>query len=45
MGAMIGGLYAAGYSPDEIESLLTNPELYSFQRGNAKKRYFHFSAI
>lgn len=42
MGAMIGGLYAAGYSPDEIEHLLSNPELYSFKRGNIKNDIFTF---
>jgi len=42
MGAMVGGLYAAGYSPDEIEFLLSNPELYSFKRGNTKNDIFTF---
>ena len=42
MGAMIGGLYAAGYSPDEIQFLLSNPELYAFKRGNTKNDIFTF---
>lgn len=42
MGAMIAGLYASGYSPQEIEFLLSNPELYSFKRGNAKNDIFTF---
>lgn len=42
MGAMIGGLYAAGYSPDEIQFFLSNPELYAFRRGNTKNDIFTF---
>lgn len=42
MGALVGGLYASGYSPEEIEDLLVNPELYEFKRGNEKKHYYYF---
>lgn len=42
MGALVGGLYAAGYSPDEIKTLLLNQELYDFKRGNTKKDHFYF---
>lgn len=42
MGALVGGLYASGFSPEEIEDLLVNPDLYSFKRGNVKKQYYYF---
>jgi len=42
MGALVGGLYASGYSPNEIEQLLLNPELFKFKRGNIKKEYYYF---
>lgn len=42
MGALVGGLYASGYSPDQIKKLLANPELYDFKRGNEKKETFYF---
>ncbi len=42
MGALVGGLYASGYSPEEIKQMLSNPELYEFTRGNKKKEYFYF---
>ena len=34
MGAVIGGMYAAGYSPDEIEQIVVSPE---FQRWTSGK--------
>lgn len=42
MGALVGGLYASGYTPEQIEKMLTNPGLYEFKRGNKKKEYFYF---
>jgi NTE family protein len=42
MGALIGGLYAAGYSPEQMKALLGNPDTYQFLRGNTKKDYFFF---
>jgi NTE family protein len=42
MGALIGGLYAAGYSPDEIEQLLTNPKFLNFTKeGNDRNSSFY----
>ena len=42
MGALVGGLYAAGYSPEQIKTILTNPELYNFKRTTSKEEYFFF---
>lgn len=42
MGALVGGLYASGYSPEEIRDLLVKEELYDFRRGNAKKQQLFF---
>ncbi len=42
MGALVGGLYAAGYSPKEIKKILENPELYNFKRSTSKTEYFFF---
>ena len=42
MGALVGGLYASGYSPEQIKSFLSNPELFDFKRGNKKLEYFYF---
>lgn len=38
MGALIGGLYASGYTADEIEKLLTNPEFLNINRINSTER-------
>lgn len=42
MGALIAGLYAAGYSPYEIEQMLTQPGLYDFRKGDTKRNYYFF---
>ena len=42
MGAMVGALYASGYSPDQINQFLSNGKLYEFNRGNTKSEYFFF---
>lgn len=42
MGALVGGLYAAGYTPAQMKAVLTNPDIYDFKRGNTKKEYFFF---
>jgi len=34
MGALIGALYVSGYSPDEIEQLLTNSDFIKFTKEN-----------
>ena len=42
MGALVGGLYAAGYSPEQIKKILTNPDLFNFKRSVSKTEYFFF---
>jgi len=42
MGALIGALYASGFSPEEIEDILINPDLYNFKRGYTKNKYYYF---
>lgn len=42
MGALVGGLYASGYTPEQIEKMLSNPQIFDFTRGNKKKEYFYF---
>jgi len=42
MGSLIGAMYASGYSPEQIRKILSNPDLYKFQRGNSKKDIFFF---
>lgn len=42
MGAIIGGLYASGYSPDEIESLVTSPEFDYWLSGKVDQKYTYF---
>ena len=42
MGALIAGLYASGFSPEEIEFSLTQPGLYDFRKGDAKRNYYFF---
>lgn len=37
MGALIGGLYASGYSPDEIEIMLTHNDFIDFTKENNSK--------
>ena len=42
MGAIIGGLYACGYSPDEIEKMFTSAELQNWITGGASSKYNYF---
>ncbi len=39
IGAVIGGLYAAGYSPDEIASLIQSEDFIDASNGNIPNRY------
>ncbi len=39
MGAIVGGLYAAGYSPDEIEDIITSEEFLQASMGRMDKKY------
>ena len=36
IGGVVGGLYAAGYSPNEMEAIITNPNTLSFIRGETQ---------
>lgn len=42
MGALIGGLYASGYSPDEIENLITSDEFKRCVLGIINEKYEYF---
>ncbi len=42
MGAIIGGLYASGYSPAQIENLMTSPELLNWLSGKFDPNYYYY---
>ncbi len=42
MGAIVGGLYAAGYSPKEIEVLLTSEEFIDDIQGELSDKYIYY---
>jgi len=42
MGAIIGGLYAAGYSPDEMEQIFLSKEFSSWISGTIDKKYIYY---
>ncbi len=42
MGAIIGGLYASGYSPDEMEALITSPEFNFWVSGKIDEKFIYF---
>ncbi len=42
MGAIVGGLYASGYSPEEIEKLMTSSEFMEWAGGEINKKYKHY---
>ena len=37
IGGVVGGLYAAGYSPDEMEAIIANPKTYNFIKGETQE--------
>jgi NTE family protein len=39
IGAIIGGLYASGYSPDEMEKLFRSDDFYFWSTGRIQKEY------
>jgi NTE family protein len=43
MGAIIGGLYAAGYSPAEMEEMLMSPDFAKWVSGKIDPQYFYYS--
>ncbi len=42
MGAIVGGLYAAGYSPTEIEQLILSEEFINASRGEINGKYSQY---
>jgi NTE family protein len=42
MGAIIGGLYAAGYSPDEMEKIFLSEEFKYWISGKIDPKYFYY---
>lgn len=43
MGAIIGGLYAAGYSPAEMEEMLVAPDFANWVSGKIDPKYYFYS--
>lgn len=39
MGAVVGAFYASGYSPEEIESIVTDPAFQHWMNGTSTERY------
>lgn len=44
-GAIVGGLYASGYSPDEIEKLFLSPEFKNWSSGEIEDKYLYYFKI
>jgi len=42
MGAIIGSLYAMGYSPDEMEQLISSEEFKRWYSGEVEKEYMYY---
>jgi NTE family protein len=42
MGAIIGALYASGYSPDEMESIINSEEFFNWSTGRIPERYYYY---
>lgn len=42
MGAIIGSMYAMGYSPDEMEALLRSPEFKRWYTGQVESKYEYY---
>lgn len=42
MGAIIGSLYAMGYSPDDMEALLRSPDFKRWYTGEVEPRYAYY---
>lgn len=43
MGAIIGGLYAAGYSPSEMEEMIMSPDFEGWVSGKIDPKYYYYS--
>lgn len=42
MGGIVGGMYASGYSPAEIEAVALSPDFQNWVSGNFKSQYRYF---
>lgn len=42
IGAMVGGLYAAGFSPDEIEAMFKSDDFERWSEGIIESKYYYF---
>lgn len=42
IGAIVGGLYAAGYSPDEMEELFNSDDFYFWSTGKIQREYRYY---
>ncbi|MFW5755988.1 MAG: patatin-like phospholipase family protein [Tangfeifania sp.] len=42
IGAIVGGLYAAGYSPDEMEELFRSDDFYFWSTGRIQEEYRYY---
>jgi len=42
MGALVGGLYAAGYSPNEIEQVFLSQQFKDWAEGNVDEKYVYY---
>ena len=45
IGAIIGGLYAAGYTPDEMEELFKSDDFYFWSTGKIQKDYRYYFKV
>jgi NTE family protein len=42
MGAIVGGLYASGYTPAQIEQFMTSPDFEGWVRGELDEEYIYY---
>jgi len=42
IGALVGGMYAAGYSPDQIEAMLTSEKFKQIAQGEIEDKFVYF---
>lgn len=42
IGAIVGGLYAAGYSPDQMEELFKSDDFYFWSTGKIQREYLYY---
>ena len=45
MGALVGGLYAAGYSPQEIEAIFLSDSFKDWAEGNLDEKYIYYLRV